>query len=170
MAVGAAGVLKSHGIDTWDSVHAHLLWGRAGDQEPSLVTQLTIGWIDPNTTSALSDQRMKIIGGIGRLELDQKDRGIALVDPAGGIQHVNPYFADYLPDADGRTQFQGYGYESIACFLDDVRALSAGERTLAELEPIRPTLRQSLVSTAVVEAVNESLTHGSEWRPIDANG
>jgi predicted dehydrogenase len=168
MAVGTEGVLAARGVRTYDSVHAQVLWGAAGAEAHSFVSQLSINWIDANTTSALSDQKMKIICADGRIECDQKDRGIEVVSARAGIEHPNPYFADYLPDADGRLAFQGYGYASIACFLADVRALAEGWTTLAQLETHRPTFKQSLVSTAVVEAVNQSLAHGSEWRRVDA--
>lgn len=168
-AVGTRGVLASKGINTYDSVHAQVLWGEPGDTTHRFVSMLSISWIDPNATSALSDQKMKIICGDGRLELDQKDRGIEVVTDRDGIQHLNPYFADYLPDSSGALEFQGYGYKSIASFLTDVLELAAGRTTRAQLEPLRPTLRQSLPSVAIVEAINHSLEHGSEWRTIDAS-
>jgi hypothetical protein len=129
---------------------------------------LSINWIDANTTSALSDQKMKIICADGRIECDQKNRGIEVVNSRDGIQHVNPYFAEYLPNADGQLEFQGYGYESIACFVRDVANLAAGRTTRAALEATRPTLRQSAVSTAVIDAVNKSLANSSQWENIDA--
>ncbi len=168
-AVGTRGVLTSRGVNTYDSVHAQILWGKPGDAAHRFVSLLSISWIDPNTTSALSDQKIKIICGDGRIECDQKDRGIEVVTEREGIQHVNPYFADYLPDGAGALDFQGYGYKSIAAFLGDVVDLAAGRVTRQQLEPTRPTLRQSMPSVAVVEAVNESLAASSEWRSIDAS-
>ena len=167
MACGTRGVLADRGVDTWDSVHAHILWGREPDDARPFVTQLAISWIDPTITSALSDQRIKIIGEKGRIEVDQKDRGIEVVTEAGGIQHANPYFSDFLPDDSGRLSFQGYGYKSIAAFLGDVEAIAGGARSYSDFEALRPTLRRSLVSTAVVEAVNQSLAQNFAWRPIE---
>jgi predicted dehydrogenase len=162
MAVGTRGVLTGRGVNTWDSVHAQVVW--AG----GFVSQLAIGWIDPTTTSALSDQRIKIIGEKGRLELDQKDRGVELVTEEDGVLHPNPYFAEYLPDSNGGLEFQGYGHRSIAAFVGDVIDLKRGARTAAQLEALRPTLRRSLISTAIVEAVNRSLSEDNGWRDIDA--
>ncbi len=168
MAVGTRGVLAQRGIATYDSVHAHVLWGAAGDTSHRFVSQLSVNWIDSDTSSALSDQRMKIICAEGRIECDQRNRGIEVVSAQAGVQHVNPYFAEYLPTADGVLAFQGYGYESIACFVRDVSDIAAGRVTPAMLEATRPTLRQSVVSVAVVDAVNASLASNSEWRPVDA--
>lgn len=170
MAVGTRGLLAGRGVDTYDSVHAQILWSRPGNAEHAFVLQLATGWIDPDATSALSDQRIKIIGTRGRIECDQKNRGIEVVTEGGGVEHLNPYFADYLPDPDGRARFQGYGYESIATFLGDVRALAEGRRALADLDRVRPSLRQALVSTAVVEAVNRSLARDGQWEPVDEAG
>lgn len=166
MAIGTRGVLTGLGIDTYDSILAHIVWGTDEDDPRQFVSHLSIGWIDPNRTSALSDQRIKIIGEDGRIECDQKDRGIQLVTEDAGVQHANPYFADFLPDMSGGLEFQGYGYRSIETFLQDVKAIGAGKRTFADFEAIRPTLRSSLVSTAVLEAINQSLRQGSAWTPI----
>lgn len=167
-AVGTMGVLASRGVRTYDSVHAQLLWAKPGAREHSFVSMLTISWIDANTSSAMSDQKIKIICADGRIECDQKNRGIEVVNSRDGVQHVNPYFAEYLPNADGQLEFQGYGYESIACFVRDVADLAAGRTTNSALEATRPTLRQSAVSTAVIDAVNRSLAGNSQWENIDA--
>jgi len=79
---------------------------------------------------------------------------------------MNPYFSDYLPTINGGMEFQGYAYRSIRCFLDDVQALRAGSTTIDDLEATRPSFRQGLVSTAVVEAVNMSLLQSSGWVDI----
>jgi predicted dehydrogenase len=165
-AVGTMGVLSAFGVETYDSVHAVIQWrGGAGGSNP-FVTVMNIGWVDPRCTSALSDQRFTLVGSAARLEVDQRNRGIELVRDGLGIQHVNPYFADYLPDVDGGLEFQGYGYTSIRRFFDDVAALKAGTVTLAELDATRPSFRQGLVSTAVLEAVNASLSHSSRWEDV----
>jgi len=167
MALATYGVLSSRGVATPDSVHAVIEWqGGAGGKEP-FATVMNIGWIDPRSSSALSDQRFTLVGSDGRLEVDQKKRGIELVREGTGVFDLNPYFADYLPGSDGHLTFQGYGYTSIRCFLDDVQAIRAGRITPAQLEETRPSFRESLVSTAVVEAVNTSLTRAERWVDID---
>jgi len=166
MAIGTSGVLSAMGVSTYDSIHAVIQWrGSAGGSSP-FITVMNIGWIDPRCTSALSDQRFTLVGSAGRLELDQKNRGIELVKDGVGIQHVNPYFSDYLPTINGGMEFQGYGYKSIRGFLDDVQALKAGRISLDELDATRPSFRQGLISTAVVEAVNMSILQSSRWVDI----
>ena len=166
MAVGTRGVLDGRGVKTFDSVHATVVWQGAKPGE-EMITQFAVGWVDPASTSALSDQRFVLVGSEGRMELDQKDRGVTLVTQAEGIESLNPYFSMILEDAGGAPAFQGYGYRSIERFLLDVGDVIAGRVDAKALEASRPTLRQSLVSTAVVEAVNQSLRAGGEWRPVD---
>lgn len=164
MAVGTRGVLDGRGVKTLDSVHAMVVW-RGGEGE--MVTQFAISWVDPTSTSALSDQRFTLVGCDGRLDLDQKDRGVTLVTEAAGIETLNPYFSMILEDAGGSPVFQGYGFKSIERYLLDIREVLARRVEPRSLDATRPTLRQSLVSTAVVEAVNGSLLRDGEWRPVD---
>jgi hypothetical protein len=100
------------------------------------------------------------------MDLDQKDRGVTLVT-AGGIETLNPYFSMILDDANGAATFQGYGYKSIQRYLLDVCDVMAKRISPRALDANRPSLRQALVSTAVVEAVNRSLLQGGEWNGIN---
>ncbi len=166
MAIGQYGYLKERSIDTYDTVQALIEWDVPGSDVPFMSTFLT-NWIDPNTTSALSYQSIKVIGTGGRLESDQRDRGLHLVTEADGIEVINPYFAQTYPTPQGSSrEYKGYGIDSIRAFLEDARSLLDGERTPADLETLRPTFRQALRSTAVVEAVNQSLRSKSEWVPV----
>ncbi|MBD80083.1 MAG: hypothetical protein CL840_14315 [Crocinitomicaceae bacterium] len=166
MALGTNGVLKQKGIDTWDSVHVMLEWQntKTGDL---VVSNLNTNWIDPNVSSAMSDQRYKVIGTKGRLEIDQKNRGVEYISETDGIQQMNPYFSEYLEDANGNLQFQGYGHRSIAQFLSDVAQIESGNSTMNDFEGKRPDIQSSLVSTAVVEAVNKSLTANGAWVNVE---
>ena len=89
------------------------------------------------------------------------------ITEAEGIEDLNPYFTQSYPTGDGSSrEYRGYGIDSVRTFLEDVRKLHDGECTPADLEPHRPTLRQALVSTAVVDAVNQSLRDDGAWVPI----
>lgn len=165
-AIGTRGVLDAQRVGTWDSVHATIVW-RAGSSSDEMVTQLAIGWVDPPKTSALSDQRFLLVGSEGRVDLDQKDRGVTLVTAASGVESVNPYFSMTLDDASGEAEFQGYGFRSIERYVMDVADVVAKRVTPKSLEGTRPSLKQSLVSTCVVEAVNRSLERNGEWSVVD---
>jgi hypothetical protein len=147
-------------------VHATIVW-RDARTEDEMVTQLAIGWVDPVATSALSDQKFLLVGSEGRMDLDQKDRGVNLVTQAAGIETINPYFSMLLEDADGSQVFQGYGFKSIMRYILDVGDVIANRTSPKTLEAIRPSFRQSLVSTAIVEAVNRSLELRGVWSSVD---
>ena len=167
MAVGTFGVLRDMGIHTPDAVHAVIRWRDPVKKEEEFVSHFSTNWVDPENTSALSDQRIWVVGTRGRLSCDQKNRGLELVSEETGIQTVNPYFAEYLPSPDGATAFSGYGHKSINRFVADVQDIMAGKTPPEKLEESHPSFKQALVSTAVVEAVNQSLENGFSWRDVD---
>lgn len=167
VAIGTTGRLKNMGIDTWDSVHASIIWVNPLDEKDWFVSQLSTNWVDPECTSALSDQKYKIVGTLGRFECDQKNRGLEFVTEESGIQQINPYFSEYLPDVNGKNNFSGYGYESIARFIEDVCALQNGYENLINLTNKRPSIKDALVSTAVIDAVNKSLKNNFSWKEVD---
>ena len=63
--------------------------------EQKMVTQFSTSWIDPSTSSAMSDQKYTIIGTKGRIESNQKHRGVEVTTESEGIQSINPYFSKY---------------------------------------------------------------------------
>ena len=167
MAVGQRCRLRSQGIKSYDAVQACVEWSLPGATAP-FVSTFAANWIDPNTTSALSYQSLKVIGTEGRFESDQRDRGLEVITEAGGIETLNPYFTQSYPVGDGtRREYRGYGIDSVRTFLEDVRDLHDGRVAPADLEPVRPTLRQALASTAVVDAVNQSLAKDGVWVAIE---
>lgn len=165
-ATGQFGWLKEQGLNTYDSVQATVEW-RAPSGHLFTSVFLT-NWIDPRATSALSDQRIKVIGTKGRFESDQKRRGIQIVSDDGGIEEPNPDFClPYSPPGSSAVEFRGYGIESVTTFLRDVDAITRREITPASLDGQRPTFREAVVSTAVIEAANASLTKCGEWIAVE---
>lgn len=165
MAYGTEGALSAGGISTWDSVHATVIWKDLEGRESASV--FNIGWSDPDCTSAMSDQRYKLIGTSGRIENDHKHRGVEMVTEKTAVQHPNPYFSDFLLDADGNYALSGYGYQSIRQYLLDVATVMSGEVEANSFEGRRPTFKDSLVATSVLESVNHSLNNSSQWEPIN---
>jgi predicted dehydrogenase len=167
MAIGTDGILKSKNIPTFDSVHATIVWQNTTDASERFVSLFSTNWIDPLCTSAMSDQKYKVIGTKGRIECDQKNRGLELVHEEQGIQQINPYFSEYLFNENGSVQFGGYGHRSINRFLSDVEDLKNNVIIVERLEKSRPTFKQSLVATAVIDAVNKSLSDNFSWKDIN---
>lgn len=163
LALGQKVALRAAGIDTWDAMQVTVEW--AGNAAPFVSTILT-NWIDPLGTPAMSGQKIQWIGTRGRIESDQRDRGLSLITDAG-TQLINPYFSDILTNADDQLEFRGYGPRSIEQFLVDVQALRGGGIAPADLRGARATFEEARVSTAVVEAASRSLEAGSAWITLD---
>lgn len=74
----------------------------------------------------------------------------------------NPFYMSYVPDEEGNFNGQiGYGYVSFEKFVDAVSAFEAGKVTLEELDRRGlPTLRNTVATTAVLEAGRRSLDEG----------
>jgi predicted dehydrogenase len=163
MATGQKNHLIKEGIDTFDSIQAIIEW-KDKSSDRKFISTIHTNWIDPVETSAMSDQKIKIIGSTGRIECDQKNRGLRIVSDRAGIEDLNPYFSEFYSDIDDKSMnFYGYGCESVIQFLKDSQSLVIGAKSLKELSGLRPTFEDSLVSTAVIEAVNKSLSNHNSW-------
>ena len=68
---------------------------------------------------------------------------------------------------DGNIKWEGYGIQSIKTFLCDVLALEMKQKSLKDLEIVRPSFKESLLSTAVIEAAHNSLNDDSAWKSIE---
>ena len=155
-AWGQKGYLTEQGIDTWDSIQTVIEWRTEADRR--FVSTHVTNWIDPDETSALSDQRINVVGTKGRFQADQKHRGVQQVVDGQGVQDIKPYFTVSFHDVgDGSLRFSGYGINSIQQFVSDVIAFRNGEITWDDLNAQRPSFDAGIVSTAVVEATGRSL-------------
>ncbi len=160
MAIGQRGWLVSRGINTHDSIQGIIDWKMSSGKKFS--SYILTNWIDPESTSAMSDQKIKVIGTKGRFESDQKNRGITVVTDERGIEEPNPYFCStYGPI--GKISYRGYGIDSIHQFLNDVVKIEEGALKIDDLEDNRPTFKESIVPTKVLEAMNSSLINGGKW-------
>jgi len=160
MAIGQKGWLASKGLDIYDSVQATIEWKMPTGKK--FTSYIATNWVDPESTSAMSDQKIKVIGTKGRFESDQKRRGICIVTDDGGIEEPNPYFCTSF-DPCGSSFYRGYGIDSVHQFLEDVINIENGGLKMEDLDEERPTFKQSFVPTAVLEAVNKSLKNGGIW-------
>jgi len=164
MARGQWGWLKEKGVEVYDAVHGTIDWLTHGGDH--FVSYILTNWVDPESTSAMSDQRIKVIGTRGRCESDQKKRGLQLVSDENGIEDINPDFCATYLDEKARLTYKGYGIKSIHTFIKDVNAVVQGKVRPEDLESMRPSFESALAATAVVEAVNASLKNGGAWIDI----
>ena len=111
----------------------------------------------------MSGQKIKVIGTKGRYEADQKVRGVYMVTDERGIEEPNPDFCSMYGIKTGEISFQGYGIDSILQFLKDVTDIELGISEINALEGKRPTFRDAVIPTIVVEAANRSLAENGKW-------
>jgi D-galacturonate reductase len=162
VATGQKKLLINLGIDTYDSIQVLIEW--ENNEGNTFASTFLTNWIDPNTTSAMSDQSIKIIGSNGRIESDQKNRGVQIVTEDQGIEDVNPYFnQDYSVPGQRKKVFKGYGISSIKQFCFDVLNLKQNNNSISDFDHSRPTFSESIYSTSVIESVSKSLDNNSKW-------
>ena len=166
LATGQPRHLAERSLGTLDAIQAVIEWG-SPEAGQAFVSTIVTNWIDPTGSSAMSDQKITVVGTEGRYHADQKHRGVQLVTERSGVEDVNPYFMQLYTDAGGHHGVHGYGPRSIQQFLRDVRDLVEGRCRRQDLISARPSFQEAVVSTAVIEAVNRSLTLGSEWVPVE---
>lgn len=165
IAVGQKKWLVRQGLDAFDSIQAMIEW----EIEPNnkFMQIIIVNWIDPETTSAMSDQKLNLVGTRGRYEADQKERGIVFTTDTKPTEHLNPDFCRPYNDSEGKMIWKGYGIDSICTFLGDVDNLSKGKIALLDLSgDFRPTFSEAIISTAVIEHAHKSLYSASEWCDI----
>tara|TARA_B100001093_G_C26852511_1_gene1025762 strand:+ start:1177 stop:2361 length:1185 start_codon:yes stop_codon:yes gene_type:complete len=165
MAIGQKTEIIRYEINTYDSIQCIIEWEML-DGTQFTETILT-SWIDPETSSAISDQKIKFIGTSGRYEADQKERGIRINTDNVGVLHINPDFCMPYGFNDGNIQWRGYGIDSITTFLNDVVDLEGGLKNLPDLQDNRPSFKESLISTMVTDAAHKSLKNRSQWEEIE---
>lgn len=141
---------------TPDSIQANIEWQLNNSERFHSI--ILTNWIDPNTTSAMSDQTIKLIGTKGRMESDQKHRGLQLVNEQG-IEEINPYFSKIFTNANDVVSVEGYGPSSIRQFIAEASEAAEGRRESG----YSASFKDSLVSTAVIEAVTTSIKKDHAW-------
>jgi len=158
-AWGQKNYLQSLGIETWDAMQVVVEWENT--QKPltnHFVSTHITNWIDPDETSAISDQKINVVGTLGRFQADQKNRGLQTVIDSKGINDLNPYFCSSWTDPKtNNLTFQGYGIKSVMQFLQDVQLIKYGNGNLEDLSTSRPSFQSSLISSAVIDAAHQSL-------------
>ena len=166
LATGQPGASGPDRLPGDDSIQGLIEWELPRKGERFMSTILT-SWIDPDSTTAMSDQKITVVGTMGRYQVDQKHRGAQLVTQGGAVEDVNPYFSQIYVGNDGNIGVHGYGPRSIGQFLTDVANIAAGRVTRADLIAIRPSFEDCLDSCAVTEAVNLSLAEDNRWVPVE---
>ena len=146
-AWGQKGYLTKKGINTWDAVQTTIEWKNRGR---NFFSYIITNWIDPNNSSATSDQKINFVGEKGRFFSDQKNRGIFTINDESNFSHINPYFTNL--NLSERYFYDGYGIRNIKDFIKNSK-----NNKIDDLKNLNSSFNDSIISTKVIEAVKKSL-------------
>ena len=159
IASGQKSFLSKQGINTYDSIQCNIEWETK--EKISFNQFIICSWIESNKSSSMSKQDFHLIGTKGRLDCEQKERGLKILTDEEFTEEVNPDFTKIYSNR-GSFIFEGYGIESISNFLantinnfnfkNDTRICDA---------------KEAIYSTAVIEAASKSLEINSGWTDIE---
>lgn len=172
-ASASKGVAVDLGCDpaTEDSISLLVDWVKKTDPERRATAVYTASWTAPQKAGVHSNQYFHYMAGKGEIRVDQAKRGYDVADDTlGQLMWYNPFYMKYAPDEEGNFAGQGgYGYVSFEKFVDGCRLVNAarGERekeeALKELDGRGlPTLRNTVATTAILEAGRRSLDEGRQ--------
>ncbi len=157
-ATGTRSKLKSMGIDTYDSVSAHVRFRNGA------TVSFDCSWILPRDFEAPVNQGIRLVGENGIAECDTQDRGLRTCITGEGMRTHNLGFFSEGVDRYGAKSYGGYGFESIADFVRNVRALGNG----ATLETVRQSgtalAEDGIEATKIALAIHRSLETGDAVR------
>lgn len=169
---GVAASLGCHEA-TEDTISLLVRWEKPGDPGKQATGVYTASWTAPQRAGVHSNQYFHYLARDGEITVNQAKRGYDVAeDSAGQLVWYNPFYMRYAPDEDGNFNGQsGYGYVSIEKFVDGCRAVNAGELKPADLDAKGlPTLRNTIATTAILEAGRRSIDENRDVRIECENG
>ncbi len=158
-ATGQKYFLSQKGIDTFDSIQCNIIWET---KKNTLFNQIIIAnWVESNKSSAMSKQDFHIIGTCGRIDCEQKERGLRILTDAKHTEEINPDFTRIYSQNQSFI-FEGYGIDSIKNYLNKIF-----NHNLHYLDNRACNIKDALCSTAVIDAASKSIINHSKWIDID---
>ena len=160
-ACGSYGVANSepYNMDTEDSITLTVQWKQQGTGNAGTAIY-TSSWVSTKQSDVHSQQRFFYQGTTGEVNIDQAHRGYTLASDLTGFKSVNPLFMKYTPDLNGNFAGQiGYGYRSLAAFVESIFAVRNGMADLKDIIRQMPTVTSTstILTTAILEAGRRSL-------------
>lgn len=146
---------------TEDTITLTVDWVKPGTEKRGTGVY-TASWTAPQKAGVHSNQYFHYMASLGEIRANQAKRGYDVtsdVDGAG-IGWINPFYMRYAPDEEGNFGGQtGYGYVSFEKFVDACNAINEGRvKDVAEFDKRGlPTLQNTVVTTAILEAGRRSL-------------
>ena len=159
IASGQKYFLSKEGINTYDSIQCNIEWETK--EKISFNQFIICSWIESNKSSSMSKQDFHLVGTKGRLDSEQKERGLKILTDDEFTEEVNPDFTK-IYSYRGSYIFEGYGIESINNYLGNVMTKFKYKKDTRICEA-----KEAIYSTAVIEAAFKSLQKNSSWIEIE---
>ncbi|MCL4693989.1 MAG: Gfo/Idh/MocA family oxidoreductase [Candidatus Hydrogenedentes bacterium] len=153
-ATGAKKKLAGLGVDTFDSVQAHVEFASG-----ACIT-FQNSWILPDAFEAVVHQGVKLVGTEGIFECDSQYRGGrgCLRDEKMRTWNLGIKYRER--DKKNQVRWRGYFRDSIADFAENLLFLEEGG-TIDELEGLYPSGQDGLAITQIACAAEESIRTGA---------
>ncbi len=158
---------------TEDTISLLVQWEKTGEPGKRATGVYTASWTAPQRAGVHSNQYFHYLAANGEIRVDQAKRGYDVADDsAGQLMWYNPFYMRYAPDEDGNFNGQtGYGYVSMEKFVDGCRAVNAKTATPEDLDAKGlPTLKNTIMTTAILEAGRRSIDEQREIRIESQDG
>ncbi|SPO19821.1 probable NAD binding Rossmann fold oxidoreductase [Ustilago trichophora] len=125
----------------------------------------TASWSAPQGAGVHSEQHFHFVGTSGETRINQARRGYQFTVEnnaqgvtGGSCTDYNPFYMRYTPDAEGYFAGQhGYGYISLENFVTACTRINKGERKAQDFDVVLPTIKDTVLTTAILEAGRRSL-------------
>ena len=157
-AHGSRRFLKSeYALDTLDHATATVTF------DGGAVVTFQTSWVIPDGFEAIVNQGLRLVGSRGLIECDSQDRGMRSCIAHEGMRTYNNNFRHEVVSSDGVVELRGYGVESIADFIHNVRSVMQG-RSPASLKGCLATAVDGLEATRIAAAVHQSIETGKPVR------
>ena len=158
-ASGQKSFLIKKGINSYDSIQCNIEWET--NKNISFNQFIICSWIESNKSSSMSKQDFHIVGTKGRLDCEQKERGLKILTDDAFTEEVNPDFTKIYSYKDSFI-FEGYGIESINNYLFNVINKFSSKNDTRVCDA-----KEAIYSTAVIESAFKSLKNNSTWTDIE---
>jgi len=147
------------GIDTFDALQV------AVQYDTGLNVTYVNAWINPADFEGPVNQEMEIVGTLGRVFVDQQDRGMRSAIIAAGSRTHNPHFqAEFSrPDQPASRACIGYCKDSLVAGLDACARVALGMADRPSLAGTYPDAESAVTCVAILEAAAKVAAANHEY-------
>jgi len=178
VAFGQKKFLPTQGYNAYDAIQAVVEW------EDGSAFWIQTSWVCSDKNAAMTNQGLMFQGTEGEYWADHKFRNLHFLTEKNGFEQYNPNFFKEYDDWDDEEgcDYVGYGYESIAQWMDDIRTILVATEGKNDDEKAkmrkefhdkyvktRPLPEQALIGVAINDAVRLSVDNGSKFVVFDDN-